>query len=144
MMDIGYSYFLVFPSSVGYSPASRDPAKRDGLLDIESWLLGWTLDIPCWLLDIRISMFSFISCLLSPCFCITVFPSSVGYSLIAYLYYLSFLHRLDILPLHGIPQGGTGYWILNQVLFCLLSTVYWLLAFDCSLLVIGFSFYSNF
>ena len=46
----------LFHLDIGYSPALRDPAGRDGLLDIESLAVKpstWTLDIPCWLLDIE-------------------------------------------------------------------------------------------
>ena len=62
------------------------PDLRNGLLDIEYLAVlpsTWTLDIPCWLLDIEY---------------LAVLPST---------------WTLDILPQGGIPQGGTGYWILS-------------------------------
>jgi hypothetical protein len=53
ILDIEY---FAFHLDIGYSPAKRDPAGRDGLLDIEIRLLRWILDIPCWILDIEIRL----------------------------------------------------------------------------------------
>ena len=92
----------IFRVDIGYSPD-----LRNGLLDIEYLAVlpsTWTLDIPCWLLDIEYwAVLPSTWTLDIPCWLLDI----------EYLAVLPSTWTLDILPQGGIPQGGTGYWILS-------------------------------